>query len=455
MTTFRATRELPVDAATAYAWHAGAGALERLLPPFSGVRLCGSAGGISEGARTELSVPLLGPLRTRWIARHELPQPGSSFCDVQERGPFAAWRHVHRFLPSASGCTLEDEVTYALPGGALGRLLAGGQAGRELARVFAWRQRRTAFDLEHLARGAGRPPLTVAITGASGMVAGQLRPFLTSGGHRVISLRRGAARHGDEAAWDPASGKIDDTALDGCDAIVHLAGANVARRWTAAGKALIRDSRVDPTRALCSALAARAKRPRVLVCASGVGFYGDRGYGAVDEQAAAGHDFLADVCRGWEDACEPARQAGIRVVNLRIGVVLSPLGGALAKLLPPFRLGGGGRVGSGTQVMSWISLDDLVYALHHALLCDDLSGPVNATAPTPASNADLTATLARVLHRPHLLPMPAWAVGALFGEMGRNLLLTGVRAVPRRLQESGFRFADPDLEAALRTMLGR
>lgn len=455
MSTFRASHALPVDAATAYAWHAHPGALERLLPPFAGVRLLGAGGGIGDGARTELSVPLLGPLRARWVARHEPPQPGSSFCDVQERGPFAAWRHVHRFVPTAVGCTLEDEVEYALPGGALGGALAGGLVARDLARGFAWRQRRTAFDLEHLARGTGRPPLTVAITGAGGMVAGQLRPFLTSGGHRVISLRRGAARHGDEAAWDPATGRIDDAALDACDAVVHLAGANVARRWTAAGKALIRDSRVDPTRALCSALAARAKRPRVLICASGVGYYGDRGDDEVDEQASPGGDFLADVCRGWEDACEPARQAGIRVVNLRIGVVLSPLGGALAKLLPPFRCGGGGRVGSGRQVMSWISLDDLVYALHHALISADLSGPVNATAPAPASNAVLTATLARVLHRPHLLPLPAWAVGALFGEMGRTLLLTGVRAVPRRLQESGFRFADPDLEAALRTMLGR
>ena len=237
--------------------------------------------------------------------------------------------------------------------------------------------------------------------------------------------------------------------------MVHLAGAPIAGRWNASRREAILQSRQRGTRLLCERLARLQSPPRVLVSASAVGFYGDRGDEALDEQSAAGQGFLAEVCRAWESACEPARAAGIRVVNLRFGLVVSASGGALVKLLPAFRLGLGGPQGSGRQYMSWIALDDAIGAIHHAMFRDDLSGPVNATAPFPVRNATFAGTLGKVLGRPALLPLPGIAVRAAFGEMGRELLLGGARVAPTRLERTGFAFRTPSLESALRFELGR
>ena len=212
---------------------------------------------------------------------------------------------------------------------------------------------------------------------------------------------------------------------------------------------------MEGTRAVAERLAAREHKPRVLVCASAIGFYGDRGDEVLDETAAMGMGFLADVCRDWEEATEPARAAGIRVVHLRFGVILSPAGGALGKMLTPFRLGAGGRLGGGSQFMSWISVDDAAGAILHAIARDDLAGPVNMVSPAPVTNLEFTKTLGRVLRRPTILPMPAFAARLAFGEMADELLLSSTRVVPRRLQETGFVFRDPTLEAALRRLLGR
>jgi hypothetical protein len=355
-----------------------------------------------------------------------------------------------------SACQLEDDVEYSLPLGWLGRIVGAAGVRVKLERMFAYRHAVTKADIETHAGRESLKPMHVAVTGSRGLVGSALIPFLTTGGHRVTRLVRGAATGPDEAAWDPGRGLIEPTRLNGVDAVIHLAGENIATgRWTPARKAEIRRSRVDGTRSLCDALIRLPQPPKVLVTASAIGFYGDRGAQALTEESEPGKGFLPDVCREWEAAAEAASRVGIRVVSLRFGMILSPAGGALRKMLLPFRLGMGGRIGNGEQFTSWIALDDAIGTLHHALCEDALHGPVNAVAPNPVSNAEFTRTLARVLRRPTLLPVPAFAARLAFGEMADALLLAGARVMPARLQSSGYRFRFPELEGALRHLLGR
>lgn len=302
---------------------------------------------------------------------------------------------------------------------------------------------------------ACREPVCIAVSGSAGLIGRPLVRLLVERGHDVRRLVRDRswAAPGD-VYWNPATSELDVAALEGADAVVHLAGENIAGgRWTAARKAAIRDSRVRGTTLLCEGLAQLARPPRVLIAASAVGYYGDGGDAVLKEQSAAGTGFLADVTREWEAATQPASQAGVRVVNLRTGMVLARAGGALPRMLTPFKLGLGGRVGSGRQYMSWIALRDLLGAIEYLLFADDISGPVNAVAPTPVTNKEFTRTLGRVLRRPTILPLPAFAVRVLFGQMGRELLLASTRAVPQRLLTGGFSFGHPRLEEALRAEL--
>jgi uncharacterized protein (TIGR01777 family) len=298
---------------------------------------------------------------------------------------------------------------------------------------------------------------TIAVTGASGFLGRELVQVLRAAGHRVRPMVRPGGVADDAIQWDPERGRIDQSALLGVDAVVHLAGENVAAaRWSEAQKARIRDSRVRGTSLLASALSSLARRPAVWVSASAVGIYGgDRGAELIDEHSAVGHDFLADVGVAWESAARPALAAGIRVVHPRFGVVLDPSGGALQKLLPVFRLGLGGKLGSGEQYMSWISRADTVRALLHILDRPELSGPVNVSAPEPVSNAEFTRILAGQLHRPGVLAVPAFAARLALGEMADAALLGGQRAIPKRLLESGFAFEHETLTACLAALLAR
>jgi uncharacterized protein (TIGR01777 family) len=448
---------LPTSAEDVFAWHSRPGAFERLTPPWERVRILERRGGIEDGARVVIGIRK-GPLDLAWTAEHRDTIPGRQFRDVQVAGPFARWEHTHRFVPQEGGaCELEDEITYELPYGPLARLLATGSTERMLARMFRFRHERTRADLARHAAVSDRGPQSIAVTGASGLVGATLCAFLETGGHRVHRVVRKPPRPGStDIAWNPDRREIDAARLEGLDAVVHLAGENIASgRWTAARKAAIRESRVVGTELLASTLARLTRPPRVLVSASAVGYYGDRGDELVNEESPPGRGFLAEVCQAWEAATAPAREAGIRVVNVRIGVVLSAAGGALATLLTPFQLGLGGVVGSGAQYMSWIALDDLVGAIHHLLFADQVAGPVNAVAPNPVTNAEFTRTLGRVLHRPTVLPLPAVAVRLIFGEMGQAVLLEGARVAATRLARSGFRFEFPELEGALRGELGR
>jgi uncharacterized protein (TIGR01777 family) len=295
---------------------------------------------------------------------------------------------------------------------------------------------------------------TIAITGASGFVGSALSGLLKKAGGRVRPLVR-PGKHGlDGIQWDPERGTIDAKALEGVDAIVHLAGEGVADgRWTAAKRARIRDSRVRGTELLARAITGLTLKPKVWLSSSAVGYYGDRGDEELDERSSAGADFLAEVCKEWEAAAEPARAAGVRVVHPRFGIVLAPHGGALQMMLLPFKLGVGGRLGDGRQYMSWIALEDAVRALVHALDHQEVDGPVNITAPTPVTNGAFTKALGAALHRPTFMPVPAPLARLAIGGLADVALLGGARVLPRALLESGFLFEYPDLGAYLERAL--
>jgi uncharacterized protein len=298
--------------------------------------------------------------------------------------------------------------------------------------------------------------LHVLVTGSTGFVGSALVPSLSAGGHRVTRLVRATPEHRiAEVQWDPEAGVMDTTRLEGLDGVVHLAGENIATgRWTAEKKTKIRDSRVDGTRLLCDLLVGLKQPPKVMVCASAIGYYGDRGDELLTEESTSGTGFLAGVCHEWEAAASPAVQKGIRVVHLRFGMVLSGAGGALAKLLPPFRMGLGGVLGTGHQYISWIALDDLLGVIAHALTTEALQGPVNAVTPNPVTNQEFTRTLGRILSRFTVFPIPAAAARLAFGEIADEVLLASQRVQPTKLLATGYRFRYPDLEGALRHSLG-
>lgn len=299
--------------------------------------------------------------------------------------------------------------------------------------------------------------MNILVTGSSGLVGSALLPSLGKEGHSVTRLIRSAPTAGEKAiAWDPEKGQLSAPALEGFDAVLHLAGENIASgRWTTARKARIRDSRVKGTGLLSETLAHLERPPQVLVSASGVGYYGSRGDEVLTEESSLGRGFLAEVCRDWEGAAAPAAQRGIRVAILRFGVIFSAHGGALPKMLTPFRLGVGGRIGDGRQYVSWVALDDTIGAIHHALTTETLQGPVNVVAPQPVTNAEFTKIVGRVLGRPTLFSMPAFAARLAFGEMADELLLASQRAKPVRLLDTHYPFRFPDLEGALRHLLNK
>lgn len=295
--------------------------------------------------------------------------------------------------------------------------------------------------------------MRIAVSGTSGLVGRALRSSLETRGWEVLPMVRSQTSNG-QIHWDPASGRIDAKMLEGLDAVVHLAGDSIADgRWNASKKQRIRDSRVRGTTLISEALAKLESKPNVFVCASAIGYYGSHREEPLDESASGGDDFLAEVCQAWEAACEPATKAGIRTVNARFGMILSPAGGALAKMLPPFKLGLGGVVGSGRQVWSWVSLDDAVRAILHAIDNDSVRGAINVTAPYASTNREFTKALGHVLGRPTLAPLPGFVARLAFGEMANALLLGSARVKPTALVNTGFAFKHEHLEPALRDLL--
>jgi len=364
--------------------------------------------------------------------------PGREFVDEQRSGPFKTWRHVHGVAAHAEGTLITDELEVETP-----FWMPASIVRKELDQLFAWRHgvMRRDFDLPYM------PPQRIGITGASGLVGTTLSHVLRALGHTVVPFSR-KTREG-AVTWDPLAGTVNTTAQ--LDALVHLAGEPISQRWTADAKRRIVESRVRGTQTIANA--AGALGYRTLIQGSAIGFYGARA-GDVEESSPAGTDFLGETSVAWEEAAEPARAAGARVAVLRTGIVQAIRGGALAAMLPAFRAGGGGPIGGGEQQVSWIGLQDLVASIVWSL-GTPISGPLNGTAPHPVSQRQFAKTLGKVLKRPAVLPAPAAAIRAAMGEMGDALVLGGVRAYPKALQASGFRFHWPELEDCLRLELGR
>lgn len=442
---------IEAPASNVFEWHKQPGAFERLLPPWERVEVVDRTGGINDGDRVTIR-SYVGPLSTQWVIEHRNYVEGAQFQDFQISGPFKQWEHTHRVIPDGpDACYLEDDIVYQLPLGILGKMAGGGLVESKLRRMFNYRHDVTRGDVQAHRAGAGAARMRILVTGSTGLIGANLIPLLTTGGHEVIRL----SRRGDgDAVWNIESGAIEVKSSGPIDAVVHLAGENIAGRWTAARKKRILDSRINGTRQVSEWVSKQETPPKVVLTASAIGFYGNRGDEVLTEESIKGDGFLSDVCDQWESASESVNREQTRVAQLRFGVVLSPLGGALSKMLTPFKLGGGGRVGTGRQYWSWVSLDDAAGAILHALQCDDIRGPANVVSPQPATNNAFTKALAKVLKRPAIVPMPAAAARAAFGEMAEELLLASQRVSPDRLQSSNYNFRHPTLEAALRHLLG-
>jgi uncharacterized protein len=421
-----------------FAWHERPGALLRLLPPWQPISVAREASSLVDGQAV-----LRLPGRVRWVAQHSEDDPPHRFVDELVSLPFP-WRHTHTFEAVGSAATkLTDSVETPLP-------------GPFLVQTFRYRHEQLADDLAAHAGFAGRNGrlLTVAVTGSSGLIGSALCAYLSTGGHRVIRLVRRPPQHPSERAW--AYDRPDPRALEGVDAVVHLAGASIAGRFTDAHKRRVRDSRIGPTYALARVMAALPDGPRVLVSASAIGFYGtDRGNEELTESSGRGSGFLAELVDAWEAAAEPAATSGVRVVHVRTGIVQSARGGSLKLLRPLFAAGLGGPLAPGSQWVSWIDLDDLLDVFGRALADEALVGPLNAVSPWPVPNRDYAATLARVLRRPAFLTVPALGPRVLLGPEGtREMVQASQRVVPARLMEAGHVFRHPSLEECLRHQLG-
>lgn len=456
MRTFEIRTRLPHPARDVFAWHARPGALTRLSPAWAMRVVAEASPPLQPGTVAQLraGVPLTrGLVRLPFASRMEAgPQP-MSFVDRMVRGPFRRWEHTHLFLGDDE-CELVDHIRWEAPFWMPRRLV-----NRTLAATFDARAARLRSELDHAAELTARFPgrLRVLMGGASGLVGTQVAALLTTLGHEVRRLVRRDPRSG-EACWDPDRGELDPADVAWADAVVHLGGATIGRRFTAQGKRLILQSRVDSTRLLAEAIVAlpEADRPGVFVCSSATGFYGARRPGEdLTEDSTPGAGFLADVCRAWEREAARVEEVGVRRVSVRSGVVASTLGGTLPLQLPLFLLGLGGTLGDPRAHLPWVSLDDAARAYLRAVVDPALHGPVNAVAPEPVTQAEYAATLARLCRRPAWLPVPRFGPRLLLGREGaEELAFADQRVVPARLTEVGFRFTHPHLAQALAETTG-
>jgi uncharacterized protein (TIGR01777 family) len=461
--TFVYRSKIPASAEQLYAWHARPSAFQRLQPPWEPIDIVSQDGRFGDRLRITFRAHWLGPLRRTWIVEFSEFEPGRGFQYRQVKGPFAEWVHTHRFIPDGEHAILENEISYRLPHGPLGHVFGAGHVDDRLKAMFAYRHALTASDLRRHGRYRTRPPFRIAITGSRGLIGSELALFLATGGHEVIRLitsrpqREGPDDGTQSILWKPQE-PPDPAIFAGCDAIIHLAAENIAdERWSDAKRKKILDSRTIPTRLLGEAIAASPpeRRPKVFVSASAVGIYGDRGDEVLEEESPPGSGFLAEVCRQWEAATVPIAQAGVRVVNVRIGAALTPRGGALGKQLPAFRAGLGAVLGSGRQWVPWVTVPDVVGAIHHCMQEQSLTGPVNVMAPIGVINREFSKTLGRVLWRPVFISLPRFALRAMFGDIADAVLLSSMRGYPKKLLDSGFEFDHAELERGLRFLLGK
>jgi uncharacterized protein len=444
----------PCSAAELHAWHSRPGALERLLPPWEDTRVLKKSGGIEAGGQVLLKMHF-GPFPFHYRGRHLENIPGKMFRDVQEKGPFAHWSHSHFFLDTPEGAELRDVVEYSLPGHAFLPQWVHNFVMEKLKRMFRFRETVLREDIL-LHQQCNSRPLRLLISVASGVLGRELLPLLTTGGHQVFTLvRRRPDPAKGEMFWDPENNILNGGDLPELDGVIHLAGEYIGlSRWNAEKKQRVIDSRVNGTELLSRTLAKVSRPPKVFLSASAIGYYGNCGDKVIDEGEPPGTGFMSEVCDRWEKATAPARNASIRTVFLRLGVGLTPRGGALKRILAASPCGYIRRFGTGNQYISWISGDDMISAMLHVLTCPSLSGPLNIAAPEPITNLQLMQTLGRLTRRPLLCPLPAGLLQMIYGQMASEILLSSCRVATKKLEASGFTFRHPDLETALRSLLG-
>ena len=461
MSQFTHTAEHSASKKEIWDWYNSLGAFRRIMPEWEGIRPM-NAGRLVDDDETVFKVGL-GPIRMKWIAKHHSVVPGESFADRMMKGPFGAWNHVHEFTTVSDDVTMiSDNVEYRLPLHLLTGWTAGFTVLPRMRQMFKYRSTRVTNDLKQIQATSELPRQKVLVSGSTGMIGLQLCAFLETAGHEVHRLLRVSTKLPPDVnstqvvRWNDRTGEIIEGDMNGFDTIIHLAGAGIGdKRWSKKRKRLIRDSRVIPTENLAKLISKLDSPPKALMCGSAIGFYGERGTEVLDESSSSGNGFLAEICGEWENASKAAEDAGIRVLHLRTGIVVSPLGGALAKLLLPAKLGAGGPVGGGKQMQSWISLDDEVYAIHHLMMNESCSGAFNLTAPNPVNQKQFARVLGRVLRRPGFMPLPGFVIKILFGEMGKKLVLEGQDVRPSRLVDSGYEFTYSDLEMCFRNCLGK
>ena len=437
-------------------WFERKGSFRRLMPPWEVAEEVRADETLEDGAQRIFRFPM-GPIKMTWVAEHLGYQPPEKFEDIMKKGPFRSWHHVHRFIEKDGGTVVHDEVDYKLPMGVLGRIFGSRNVRNRLNRMFRARENRLIRDLERHSDFKHLDRKRILLAGASGLIGKQLAAFLDTGGHEIWRLvRRTPVAGQNEIEWNPSKGTIDNSAIEGFDIVIHLGGAGIGdRRWTKSRMVLIEKSRTESTGLLARTLASLKQKPEVFLVASAIGWYGNRGDEILDEQSEAGTGFLPETCLAWEASADAARQAGIRTIHARTGVVLDASGGALEKMLLPAKMGAGGPIGFGRQWFSWISMDDQIYALHHLVMSPNTEGAYNITSPEPLQQKNFAKALGRVLRRPAFMPTPPLAIWFLYGKMGVALTTESQRVMPTRLTEEGYRFQHQDAESALRDALGK
>lgn len=451
---YRCETKIKSDVHTAFQWHEREGALQRLTPPWEKIELVEKNEGIDVGATCTINVGT-GFFSIPWQAEHIEYYKDKHFKDRQNSGPFSMWEHSHDFEEENGVTTIKDSVEYKLPLHSISKHIAGSVIKNKLDRMFSYRKSVSKNDIETIKK-YDIESKTIVVSGATGVVGSALIPYLQTQGHNTIRLVRNERQLciGD-VCWNPNAEIIEDQ-FEGADVVIHLAGEPIGNEnWTNEKKLSIVDSRVRSTSLLAKTISSMEKPPKLLICASAIGYYGDRDDQVLTEEDETGNDFISHVCYQWEKAAKAAEIRGVRVVYLRIGVALTPSGGALEKTYKPTALGLGTVIGSGKQYLSWVSMDDVLYAITHIMETENISGPVNLTAPNPVCWKEYADTLASVMNRWRFLRVPSWLIKMVYGQMGQEVLLSSANVQPKKLLENGFEFKYPTLDSALRHLLGR
>ena len=451
------------DIESTFDWFEHEGSFRRLMPPWEVAEEVRADESIEVGSQRIFRIPAPGIpfVNMTWVAEHTGYDKPNYFADTMVKGPFWKWHHDHYLTEKNGVTTVVDDVTYSVPFGPLGmlvdKILGGALVTGRISSMFKARELRLQRDLNNHAKFAGSPRKKILVAGSSGLIGTQLVAFLDTGNHEVWRMvRKETNPNKKEISWYPSKGEIDSKSLEGFDIVIHLGGVGIGdKRWSKKRKDAIRDSRVQSTILLSKTLAELDKKPELFMIASAIGYYGNRGDEKLDEDSSMGEGFLTETCKKWEDSAISAKDAGIRTIHLRTGIVISAVGGALRKMLLPAKLGMGGPIGGGKQWMSWISMDDQIYAIYHLMMNEKSNGEYNMTSPNPVRQKEFARTLGRILKRPSFAPLPRFMMSLLFGEMGVKLTLDSQRVLPKNLEDSDYEFTHENLENALIDSLGK